>query len=182
LLPTVKKEGDIENVSTANTKTKFSLKSKIVLAALALVVIVVLGAATYAGSRPPIRIPYKPIIEQYLCISVTPQELNLGSVPHPGLYDSPAILTVHVAADCAHGGIVASATPLERAEGGTIPPERIFVRIPATGQYAPMDAPVAITGPMVPGVFDVELKFRVETVLQNPPGTYRGTFIFTVGL
>ena len=169
-------------MSTANTKTKFRLKSKILLAVSVLAVIVVLVAATYAGSRPPIRIPFKPVIEQYLCITVTPHELDLGSVPHPGLYDSPAILTLHVAADCEHGGIMVSATPLERAEGGSIPPERIFVRIPATGGYVSMYAPVAITGPMAPGVFDVELKFRVETVLQNPAGMYTGTFTFTVGL
>jgi hypothetical protein len=165
-------------VSTANTKTKFSLKSKIVLAVSVLVVIVLLGAATYAERRPPIRTPFKPVIEQYFCISVTPHELDLGNVPHPGLYDSPAILTVHVAADCEHGGVVASATPLQHPEG-TIPPERIFVRILPTGGYVSMDAPVVITGPAGPGVFDVELKFRLETVFEDPAGTYTGTFTFT---
>lgn len=74
---------------------------------------------------------------------------------------------------------MASATPLNRSGGGVIPLERFFVRIPATGQYVAMTVPVVITGPMMPGVFDVVLKFRVETRLENPPGTYTGTVTLT---
>ncbi|GAI21941.1 unnamed protein product, partial [marine sediment metagenome] len=53
-----------------------------------------------------------PGIERYISISVTPKELDLGSVPQPGLYDSPAILTLQVEANCPHGGVVVHATPL----------------------------------------------------------------------
>jgi len=135
------------------------------------------GAVLAALSQAAYALPR---VERYVEISVTPEELDLGSVPQPGAYDSPAELTVHVAANCVHGGVVATATPLKLSEGIEIPLERFFVKIPATGQYVPMTAPVVITGPMMPGVFDVVLKFRVETRLENPPGTYTGTLTFTL--
>ena len=120
-----------------------------------------------------------PRIERYISISVTPKELDLGAVPQPGLYDSPAILTLHVEANCPHGGVVVHATPLESPESGFIPPERILVRVPETGEYVPMRDPVNITGPMGPGVFDLALNFRVVTDLDNAPGKYTGMFVFT---
>jgi hypothetical protein len=112
-------------------------------------------------------------------MNVTPDRLDLGSVPQAGAYDSPAELKVHVTANCVHAGVVASLTPLDRAEGGRIGPERVFVRLPRTGNYMPMTNPVAITGPMNPGVFDVILKFRVETTMADGPGDYAGTITIT---
>ena len=120
-----------------------------------------------------------PGIERYISVSITPKELDLGAVPQPGLYDSPAILTLHVEASYPHGGVVVHATPLENPESGSIPPDRILVRAPETGEYVPMRDPVNITGPMGPGVFDLELKFRVNTELQDPAGRYTGMFVFT---
>ena len=120
-----------------------------------------------------------PRVVPYVLVSVTPKELDLGTVPQPGVYDSPAALTVRVAANCAHGGLAASATPLTRAEGGAIGTDRIFIKLPAAGDYVPMTHPVVVTGPMMPGVFDVVLKFRVETILTDAPGEYVGTLVFT---
>ncbi|MGB2937904.1 MAG: hypothetical protein WBD05_06865, partial [Phycisphaerae bacterium] len=81
-----------------------------------------------------------------------------------------------------HGGIIAAATPLKLSEGIEIPLERFFVKIPATGLFVPMVQPVLIAGPMNPGVFDLVLKFRLETILlEDPAGNYTGTITFTVG-
>ncbi|MGB2975718.1 MAG: hypothetical protein WBD18_06745 [Phycisphaerae bacterium] len=120
-----------------------------------------------------------PKVERYVNVSVTPATLDLGSVPQPGTYDSPSELKAHVTANCTHGGVVASMTALTRAGGGTIGLERIFLKLPATGNYVAMTNPVAVTGPMNPGVFDVVLKFRVETTLEEIPGEYTGTLTIT---
>jgi hypothetical protein len=120
-----------------------------------------------------------PIIQRYVNFSVTPNILDLGSVPQPGTYDSPSELKVHVTANCVHIGVVASATALTRAGGGSIGPERIFVKLPATGKYMPMTGPVAVTGPMNPGVVDVILKFRVQTTLADVAGEYAGIITIT---
>lgn len=120
-----------------------------------------------------------PGIERYISVSITPKELDLGAVPQPGLYDSPAILRLHVEANCPHGGVVVHATPLVCPKAPPILPDRIFVRIPETGEYVPMKGPVNVTGRMGPGVFDFELTFRVNTELQDRPGRYTGMFVFT---
>lgn len=120
-----------------------------------------------------------PRVERYVNFSVTPTSLDLGSVPQPGVYNSPAELKVHVTANCVHGGVVASATPLTRAGGGSIGTDRVFIKLPGTGNYMPMIAPVPVTGPMNPGVFDVILKFRVETTLADVAGEYAGTITIT---
>ena len=120
-----------------------------------------------------------PIIQRYVNMTVTPDKLDLGSVPQPGTYDSPSELKVHVTANCVHVGVVASATALTRAGGGSIGPERVFVKRPSTGSYVPMTGPVNITGPMNPGVVDVLLKFRVQTTLADAPGDYAGTITIT---
>jgi len=121
-----------------------------------------------------------PKVERYVSVSVTPATLDLGSVPQPGTYDSASELKVHVTANCVHGGVVASVTALERAGGGgSIGPERVFVKLPATDNYVAMTNPVAVTGPMNPGVFDVILKFRVETTWADDPGEYTGTLTIT---
>ena len=120
-----------------------------------------------------------PRVERYVSATVSPAALDLGSVPQPGSYDSPSELKVHVTANCIHGGVVASVTPLTRTGGGSIAPERVFVKLPATGNYVPMTNPVAVTGPMNPGVFDVILKFRLETTLADVAGEYAGTITIT---
>ena len=128
-------------------------------------------------------VPAAPIIQRYVNASVTPDKLDLGSVPQPGTYNSPSELKVHVTANCVHVGVVASMTALERAGGGgSIGRERVFVKLPTTGNYVPMTGPVAVTGPMNPGVVDVILKFRVKTALADPPGDYAGTITITCAL
>lgn len=121
-----------------------------------------------------------PVIQRYVNFSVTPDKLDLGTVPQPGIYDPASELKVHVTANCVHSGVVASVTALSRTGGGgSIGPERVFVKLPTTGNYVPMTGPVAVTGPMNPGVVDVILKFRVQTALADPPGDYAGTITIT---
>jgi len=136
--------------------------------------IAVAVAAALAGPAEAL-----PKVERYVSVTVTPATLDLGSVPQPGTYDSASELKAHVTANCVHGGVVASMTALTRAGGGTIGLERIFLKLPATGVYVPMTAPVVVTGPMNPGVFDVVIKFRVETLLADVPGEYTGTLTIT---
>jgi hypothetical protein len=120
-----------------------------------------------------------PVVQPYVSVNATPASLDLGTVPQPGTYDSPAELKVHVTANCIHGGVVVSLTPLVRAEGGSIGPAQVFLRLPATGTYIPMSAAVAVTGPTGPGIFDVVLKFRVVTTLADAAGEYAGTLTIT---
>ena len=137
-------------------------------------VLLIVCAARCADALPRVR------VEPFVEVTVSPDVLDLGAVTQPGLYESAATATVHVAANCYHGGVVASVTPLERPGGGAIPPERVLVKVPVTGQYVNMAIPVLVTGPMGPGFFDVELKFRVETILADVPGQYAGTLVLTV--
>ena len=120
-----------------------------------------------------------PRIVRYVRVTATPENLDLGSVPTPGVFDSAVELTVHVAANCAHAGVVLSMpAPLTAPGGATIPLNRTWVKLPA-GPFVALTAPVAVTGPMNPGVFDVVLKFRVETTIENLAGTYAGTITLT---
>ena len=146
------------------------------LCRLARSVLVAAAVVTFLAAQPACALPR---IERYLSVTVTPSELDLGTVPQPGVYDSPSELKVHVTANCTHGGVVASVTPLVRAGGGTLDPERVSVKLPGTGNYVPMTNPVPVTGPMDPGVFDVILKFRLTTDFQVLAGTYTGTITIT---
>lgn len=120
-----------------------------------------------------------PKVQKYISVTVTPSELDLGDVSEPSVFDSSGELKVHVAANCNHGSVVVSVTHLVRAEGGSIGPERVSVRLPATNNYVPLANPVSVTNPVGPGIFDVVLKFRVQTILADVPGTYAGQISIT---
>ena len=145
----------------------------------------VLGICLLAGALALLGAPRNayalPRIQRYIEISVSPDHLDLGSVFQPGVFDSPATLTVHVAANYNHGGIIVTATPLDGPGGATIPLDRMWVKLPVSGEFVPLIAPVMAIGPMGPGVVDVPLKFRVETLLLNPAGEYNGTITITIG-
>ena len=69
----------------------------------------------------------------FVNVSTTPDKLDLGTVSlFMDTYDVPAALTVNVDANCMHGPIMISTTKLKRRQGGSISPERIFVKAPAT--------------------------------------------------
>lgn len=140
----------------------------------AVLIVALLGGLTQS-------VQARPRIQPYVSLTLSADTLDLGNVAQPGVFDSPAILTVHIAANCSHGGIVISTTPLAGPGGAEIPLARFSVKLPATGQFVPMIHPVVLTGPMNPGVVDVPVMFRVETQMQTSPGKYTGTITFTVG-
>lgn len=118
-------------------------------------------------------------VQPYVEVTVSPASLDLGTVPAIGPYDSPATLTVHVAANCNHGPVVASMMPLTAPGGVSLPLERVFVKRPVTNDYVAMIAPVVLSAPHVPGQYDLKLYFRVETTFGDPPGQYSGTLVLT---
>lgn len=140
------------------------------LIALALVFgLVAMRAAWGVGVRP----------RAYIEVTVSPTQLDLGSVAEPGVFDSASELKVHVATNVAIGGVFVSVTPLLREGGGTIEPGSVFVRVPATQQYVSLGTPVIVGGPWGPALYDIPLRFRVQTTLAQPPGQYTGTLVIT---
>jgi len=103
-----------------------------------------------------------------------------GSVTFPTVhYGSTASLTVKVESNCLHGPIVASITELKHRKGGSIPPERIFVKSPTTDGYVTMARPVVISRPET-GSHDIELDFRLDILPSDHAGRYTGTITFTI--
>jgi len=117
----------------------------------------------------------------FVSLSVTPDILNLGTLPFlTNIYEPPAKLTVNVASNCYHGPIVVSMTGLKHSKiGGTITPDRILIKGPATGGFVPMAKPVAVSAPTT-GPHNILLKFKVENKFQDIAGKYTGTIIFTI--
>jgi hypothetical protein len=152
-------------------KTNFIVKPRWLLIATLAILAALILARLASGA---------PVVQHYVNFGVTPDKLDLGSAPGQGVYNSPAELKVHITANCAHSGLILSVSALTRTGGeGSIGPERISVRLPATGNYVPITAPVCVTGPMNPGIADVILKFRVETTMADNPGNYAGTIVIT---
>jgi hypothetical protein len=78
-----------------------------------------------------------------------------------------------------YGSIVASISPLKRNGGGTISPEKIFVRGPETNGYVAMKKPVLISKPAA-GSSKIDLNFKVDTESKDPAGRYEGVLVFTI--
>ena len=122
----------------------------------------------------------EPIDKPFINISTTPEKLDLGTATFfMNTYDVPSALTVKIDANCMHGPIIISATKLKRREGGSISPERIYVKSPATGGFVSMSRPVAISGTAV-GSEKIVVDLRVEAEQLYPAGEYNGTLIVTM--
>ena len=116
----------------------------------------------------------------FVNVSATPDELDLGTASlFADSYDVPAALTVKVEANCLHGPIMISMTKLKRRQGGSISPERLFVKTPATNGFVPMARPVAISKPTI-GSHEIVLDFRVDAQFLDPAGEYTGTLMLTI--
>lgn len=141
------------------------------------VALVTVVALFLSGGVVQAKGPDKPFIS----LSVTPDILDLGTLPFlSNIYDSPAKLTVKVASNCYHGPIVVSMTGLKHNNiGGTITPDRILIKGPATSGFVPMARPVAVSEPTT-GSHDILLKFKVENKFRDIAGKYTGTIIFTI--
>jgi hypothetical protein len=136
------------------------------------VLITLIGSA----GTSPAGIGAKP----YISVSFTPEIIDLGTLPFPlGTYDPPAVLTVRVESNCVHGPILASITGLKHHTGGTITPDRIFIKSQTTGGFVPMVKPVAVSETTM-GSHDILLNFRVENKFQDMAGKYTGTITLTI--
>ncbi|MEX1017788.1 MAG: hypothetical protein WDZ31_13685, partial [Phycisphaeraceae bacterium] len=125
------------------------------LSLLALGLLLSLALARPAGAEP--------VVEEYLHIEVD-SSYDLGSViPNSGgLHEPDEKLEVLVAANFAHGGLTISLTDLEHeASESTISRSRVSVRDFQTGTFLPLNQPRNVTGPANPGMFQLELEFRV---------------------
>lgn len=118
--------------------------------------------------------------EPFVNVSTTPDRLDLGTASiFADSFDVPAALTVKVEANCMHGPIMISVTKLKRRQGGSILPERIFVKTPATSGFVAMSRPVAISKPTT-GPHKIVLDLRVQTRFFDPAGEYTGTLTLTI--
>ena len=116
----------------------------------------------------------------FVNISTTPDVLDLGTASlFTDSFDVPGALTVNVDSNCFHGPIMISTTKLKRRQGGSISPDRIFVKTPATGGFVTMARPVAISK-STEGPHKIVLDLRVETKFLDPAGEYTGTITLTV--
>lgn len=116
----------------------------------------------------------------FLNVSTKPDKIDLGTASlFRDTLDVPAALTVLVESNCMHGPIMISATKLKRREGGSISPERIYVKSSATDGFVPIASPVAISKPEI-GSHEIVLDLRVETKFFDPAGEYSGTLMLTI--
>ena len=130
------------------------------------------GLAGIAGAEQTVR--------PFVNISTTPDTLDLGTASlFTNFYDVPAALTVKVDANCMHGPIMISTTKLKRRQGGSISPDRIFVKTPATDGFVTMARPVAISKPTI-GSHEIVLDLRVDAQFLDPAGEYTGTLMLTI--
>jgi hypothetical protein len=121
------------------------------------------------------------IDELFVNVSTTPDILDLGTASlFTDSYDVPGALTVKVDSNCFHGPIMISTTKLRHRQGGSISPDRIFVKTPETGGFITMARPVAISK-STEGPHIIVLDLRVQTSgLLYPAGEYTGTITLTV--
>lgn len=132
-----------------------------------------IGLATIAQAVQPAN------KQPYIYVSPSTHSLDLGEAVSPGFYSVPKALTLRIDSNCLHGPIRISATDLKRRLGGSIPPERFFVRSSATWGFVPMDRSVAVSKTQS-GPHDIVLDLQVETGFNDLAGEYQGALTVTV--
>ena len=116
----------------------------------------------------------------FVNVYTTPDKIDLGTVPlFKDAFEVPKAFTVNVESNCMHGPIMISATRLKRPQGGSISPDNIFVRTPATNGYVAMARPVAISE-STKGSHKIVLDLRVNAHFLYPAGEYSGTLTLTI--
>ncbi len=121
------------------------------------------------------------VIQPYVQISVSASSISI-EVQGVGTFNAPAPLTVKVAANTVHGGIIVMASPLVLSTDSavTLPASQLFVKGPLTGTFKPLTAPINVTGPMIPGIFNILLEFQFNLPELMPAGEYTGVITITV--
>jgi len=119
---------------------------------------------------------YPPFVNVY----TTPDKIDLGIVTlFQDSFEVTEAFTVNVESNCMHGPIMISASKLKRPQGGSISPDNIFVRTPATNGYVAMARPVAISKP-TKGSHKIVLDLKVQAQFLYPAGEYSGTLTLTI--
>ncbi len=135
-------------------------------------------ALCWAGNAWAVK-PADTAEKPFINVTTKPQEVDLGTAEFMGIHEVKAALTVEVEANCVHGPIYLSVTPLNRKNGGSIEPERVSVRTAATDGYVAMKKPVAISQ-TTKGTHKIVVDVKVDTPAGFEAGKYEGVFTFTV--
>ena len=108
-------------------------------------------------------------LESYISITI-PDELDFGSIPHPGNHVFTHTFSMHIAANVPHH-VEMSLSVLGHSSGSSyITPTNLQVLNPiSSGQGTP------IGGMDV----DVQLQFDIKTTMADQAGTYQGTLTIT---
>ncbi len=114
----------------------------------------------------------------FINVTTTPKEVDLGT-GFMGDHEVKAAVTVAVEANCVHGPIYLSVTPLNRKNGSSIEPDRVSVRTAATDGYVAMKKPVAISQ-TTKGSHKVVVDVKVDTPAGYEAGKYEGVFTFMI--
>jgi len=117
--------------------------------------------------------------EPYIHVSPSSYSVDLGTAVSPGLYTVNKALTLKVESNFLHGPILVSVSDLKRSWGGSIPPERVYVRSSSTWGFVAMKRPVAVSETQS-GSHDVVIDLQVETGFKDLAGKYEGTITVTV--
>jgi len=148
------------------------MKTVTTWAAVAVVVVIGSAGRVFAAKLVTSERPF-------ISVTTRPDRLDLGTAPLMGSLELRAALTVEVEANCAHGPILLSATPLNRRSGGSIGTDRIAVRTAATDGYVAMNRPVAISKP-ANGSHRIVVDVKVDAPAGYPAGDYNGVFTFMI--
>lgn len=123
-----------------------------------------------------------PRIEPFIAIDA-PESYDMGTVmdfnsPH----EPDDALMIQFAANIPHNGLTVSITPLAHGDSSQeIARSQIFVREPGSGLWQPLNQARNITGPVPPGLFQVDLAFRLQDLdVSFPPGEYNGVLTLTL--
>ena len=132
---------------------------------------------------PPMVIPVKPF-KPFVSISIKPDILNLGVIPHRGSLLTK--LEAHIVANCPHQ-VRASFAPFaqQRQRGRvSIRPKDMSVvingvKVPIARRAVPI---ISSVKPTPAGGVDVpvDMKFSLDNAVRYAAGPYEGTLTFTV--
>jgi hypothetical protein len=137
----------------------------------------VVATLCWAGNASAVK-PADTADRPFIHVTTTPDELDLGTTLM-GPLELKAALTVQVEANCLHGPIYLSATPLKQKNGDSIGTERISIRTAETDGYVAMNKPVAVSK-AAKGSHKVVIDVKVDTPPGYAAGEYNGFFTFTI--
>lgn len=156
------------------------MKKVIEICVIAMVCFGLTGIVQAVRPALPPNMASKPFVG----ISVTPDNLDLGTVSPIGFNKLPAKLEAHIVANCPHR-VEASFVPFKGSKYGvTIGPKYTpikinGVKIRAAGSGVPIISSARATPPEGIGV-PVDITFMTRNLMLYPAGQYKGSLILTI--